>query len=277
MSAAKVIARLVLTWIALLATQIAAGMLVHVHHPPMPHILPWLMLSDAIVALALGPAALRSDWRNWKLGLALFAIPAAIATANMIEGVLFLSNSHIDWRGTIQLTVLGYAVASLLWLAVFRHAPVPEAAFATPLPYRSFGQQLGRFVFCIACYVLLYFLAGTIIFPYVRDFYATQHIPDFGQIIALQFLLRGPVFVLLCLLLLRMFRLPRWSGALAVGLAFTLVSGVATLIIPNPFFPDSVRWVHFGEVTSSNFVFGVVVGWVWGHSLRVVHLATATA
>ena len=74
-----------------------------------------------------------------------------------------------------------------------------------------------------------------------------------------------------------MFRLPRWSGALAVGLAFTLVSGVATLIIPNPFFPDSVRWVHFGEVTSSNFVFGVVVGWVWGHSLRVVHLATATA
>jgi hypothetical protein len=34
--------------------------------------------------------------------------------------------------------------------------------------------------------------------------------------------------------------------------------------MPNPYFPDSVRWVHFFEVTSSNFVFGAIVGWLWG-------------
>ncbi len=46
--------------------------------------------------------------------------------------------------------------------------------------------------------------------------------PSGGQIVAMQFLLRGPMFILVCLLLLRMFRLPHLAGALAVGLAFTV-------------------------------------------------------
>jgi hypothetical protein len=37
----------------------------------------------------------------------------------------------------------------------------------------------------------------------------------------------------------RMLGLPRLSGALAVGAVFTLLSGVAPLLMPNPFFPDS--------------------------------------
>ena len=43
-----------------------------------------------------------------------------------------------------------------------------------------------------------------------------------------------------------------------------LLTGVAPLLMPNPFFPDAVRWVHFAEVTSENFVFAVVVAWLWG-------------
>jgi hypothetical protein len=34
--------------------------------------------------------------------------------------------------------------------------------------------------------------------------------------------------------------------------------------MPNPFFPDAVRWVHFCEVTSENFLFGAIVAWLWG-------------
>jgi hypothetical protein len=37
---------------------------------------------------------LRSDWRDWKLAVAMFAVPAPIAIVNMIEGVFFLTNSH---------------------------------------------------------------------------------------------------------------------------------------------------------------------------------------
>jgi hypothetical protein len=148
--------------------------------------------------------------------------------------------------------MVSLAVASLLWLLVFRSAPVPESNVSSTLPDRSFSQKLWRFVLCSACYVFLYFLAGMIIFPFVREYYATQHLPSFGQIVSMQFLVRGPVFILVCLTLLRMFRIP----------------GI---------FPDNVRWAHFCEVTSSNFVFGFVVGWVWGHAQRVGRLAHATA
>ena len=277
MNTPKLIVRLILAWIALLAAQMAAGMMIHVNHPSMPNVFRWLMLSNAFVVLALGGAAARSDWKGWKLLLALFAIPTAIATMNLVEGVLFLTNMKIDWRGTFAITVVGYAIAAALWTVIFSGKTPAGDPDEWAFPKRTLLQKFWRLAVCSASYVFLYFLAGMIIFPYVCDFYATQHIPSFGQIVLLQFCFRGPVFLLVCLLLMRMFRLPGLRGALGVGLAFTLLSGVATLIIPNPFFPDYVRWVHFCEVTSSNFVFGCVVVWVWGHAHRVRHLAHAVA
>ena len=271
MKASKTMVQFFLAWVALLAGQTVAGMLIHTSNPVMPNIFRWLILSNALVVLALGAAAIRSEWKGWRLWLALFSIPVVIAAVNMLEGVIFLTNAKIDWRGIFLLSVAGYALAAALWTVIFKSKPVSASAEVWAIPTRTFPQKLWRFAFCSAAYVFLYYLAGFIIFPYVREFYATQHIPSMGEIVSLQFFVRGPVFVVICLVLLRMFRLNGWSGALSVGLAFTILSGVATLILPNPFFPDSVRWVHFCEVTSSNFVFGCVVGLVWGKP------ATATA
>jgi hypothetical protein len=113
-------------------------------------------------------------------------------------------------------------------------------------------------------YVFLYFLAGAIIFPYVKDFYATQSLPPYSTIFALQFLVRGPIFVVLCVTMVRMLDLPRLSGALAVGTVFAILNGIAPLLMPDPFFPDSVRWIHLCEVATSNFLFGAVVARLWG-------------
>jgi hypothetical protein len=277
MNALKIAARIVLAWIALLAAQILVGMIVHPKTPANPHPMLFLMVSNAFIVLALSWAALRSDWRGWKLLGALFFVRAVVEFANWIEGALYLPNVGIEWSGFIVYEILTAAVATLLWLAIFRGAAVPEPANDHPIPHRSFPQMAWRFILCSAVYVLLYFVAGTIIFPFVRDYYATQHIPSPGQIISLQFFLRGPLFVLVCLTLLRMFRLPHISGALAVGLSFTFISGVAALIMPNGIFPDIVRWAHFWEVSTSNFIFGMVVAWLWGQAQRVRHLAHATA
>lgn len=277
MNALKIAVRLVLAWIALLAAQIAVGMVVHPKTPANPHPMLFLLVSNAFIVLGLGWAALRSDWRDWKLLSALFLIRAVVEFANWIEGALYLPNVGIEWRGFIIYEVLTAAVAAVLWLIIFRGAPVPESVNDHPIPHRTLSQMLWRFVLCSAVYVFLYFLAGTIIFPFVRDYYATQHIPSPGEILSLQFFLRGPLFILVCLGLLRMFRLPHVSGALAVGLAFTFLSGVAALIMPNGIFPDTVRWAHFWEVSTSNFVFGIVVAWLWGQAQHVRHLAHATA
>lgn len=276
MNTPKVIARLVLAWIALLAAQIATGMWIHPKSPPNPNPLLFLTVHNAFIVLAIGAAALRSDWRDWRLLRGLVLVPVAVAFANWIEGAWYLPNVDIDWRGTILYEVVSFAVAALLWHLIFRSAAVPESPVSSTLPDRSFVQQFWRFALCCACYVFLYFLAGAIIFPLVRDYYATQHIPGPGQIIAMQFLVRGPIFVLACLTLLRMFRLPHWSGAVAVGLAFTFISGVAALIMPNGIFPETVRWAHFCEVSSSNFVFGFIVGWIWGQAHTVTRRQHAT-
>lgn len=265
MNPASIVIRLVLAWIALVAGQMLAGMLVPVRIPVVvPNVFSWMLVADAAIVLAMGSAALRSEWRGGKLAAALFAVPAAVAIANMVEGKIFLVQLPIDWRGITTLTVVGYAIAAILWMIIFRRPIAETPAGSWAFPERNLGQKILRFLACAVSYVFLYYLAGMVIFPFVRDFYMRIGVPPVWVIVPLQLLFRGPLFVLLCLLLLRMFRLPRLSGALAVGLAFTLVSGVATLIIPNPFFPDSVRWAHFCEVTSSNFLFGCVVGWIWG-------------
>jgi hypothetical protein len=72
------------------------------------------------------------------------------------------------------------------------------------------------------------------------------------------------MFILLSLAMTRMMGMHRPSGALAVGLVFRLLTGVAHLLIPNPVFPDAVRWAHFCEVTSEQFIFGAAVAWLWG-------------
>ena len=180
MNALRIVVRLVLAWIALLAAQIVVGIVVHPKTPANPHPMLFLMVSNAVIVLGLGWAALRSDWRDWRLLIALFFVSAVIAFANWIEGALYLTNVGIEWRGFIVYEVLTAAVAALLWLLVFRGAPVPESSNDHPLPHRSFPQMLWRFVLCSAVYVCLYFLAGTIIFPFVRDYYATQHIPSPG-------------------------------------------------------------------------------------------------
>jgi hypothetical protein len=82
------------------------------------------------------------------------------------------------------------------------------------------------------------------------------------MLFALQLFVRGPAYVVICLLLVRMLGLSGRMGALAVGLAFATVNGIA-LLIPNGAFPDYVRLAHFYEVTSSNFLFGAFVAWVW--------------
>jgi hypothetical protein len=45
---------------------------------------------------------------------------------------------------------------------------------------------------------------------------------------------------------------------------------VAPLLTPNPYFPYIVRWAHFCETGSSNFVFAALVAWLWGQP-KLIH------
>jgi len=257
--------KILLGWLALAVAQIVAGAVIRVQAPIQPHAFEWMLVTNFLVAAVLGVIAVRSDWVGWKLSVSLVAIPFAINLVSMVEGRVFLTHTVIPWRSLMFHVSLTYALVLPLWRYIFGQGQ-PTPPHYSPLKEKSLGGIAWQFVLSDFLYLVLYFVAGTIIFPYVKDFYATQALPSARTIIALQLLLRGPVFVVVCLLLARLIGLSRWSGALAVGFAFTMLSGVAPLLMPNPYFPDAVRWVHFCEVTSSNFVFGTLVGRIWGRS-----------
>lgn len=264
MKTSGAILRALLVFVAVCIIQMVAGILVPMKTVLPPHVLAWMLLMNAVVVSALSFVAVRAEWRGWKLGTALAAIPATIASVNLLEGVVFLTNTQLEWGRIFVYTLISAALVVPVWMLLFgRHNDAPQEHFH-PIASKSRGERAWKFALSDLTYILLYYGTGMIIFPYVKDFYATQHIPPMGTIVALQLLVRGPVFVLVCLALTRMLGLPRVRGAIAVGIVFTLLSGVAPLLMPNPVFPDSVRWVHFCEVTSENFVFGAIVAWLWG-------------
>lgn len=276
MKALNVILRAVGVFVVGFVIQAVCGILIPIKGPTVPHFMQWALLTNALVTAALTVLAVRTEWRGWKLGAAVPGIPLAIAALNFLEGTVFLTNTNLQWGRIFAFTLLSSVLMIPVWTIFFgRRQGTPEHFH--PIESKTWGERVWKFALCDVTYLFLYYFTGMIIFPFVKDFYATQTLPSHGTIVALQLLIRGPVFVLICLGITRMLGLSRFSGALAVGAIFTLLSGVAPLLMPNPVFPDSVRWVHFCEVTSENFVFGAIVAWLWGQPRIVRSPALAHA
>ena len=256
--------KVLIATVAFFIFQMIASAIVPIKVTMPPHTLLWVVVANFMTAAALVLVASRSEWRGWRLGIAVSLIPIVLGFTNMIEGAIFLTNTGIDWPSIIAQTVITYELAVPLWILLFSKRSEPGPETYHPVDSRPSGERLRKFVVCDVSYPVLYFAAGTIIFPFVKDFYAGQTLPPPGRLIAMQLLVRGPILVGLCLLLLRLLRLPRVSGALAVGAVLAILNGIAPLLIPNPYLPDVVRWAHLCEIASSNFVFGGIVGWLWG-------------
>jgi hypothetical protein len=264
MTLSKIIPRAVMAFVAIAIIQMVAGMIVPMKPVPIPNSAPWMLLTLAVTVAALVPLAARAEWQGWRLGAAVSVIPLAIFSINLIEALVFLPNTNLEWGKIFLYTLVSAVLGVPVWAFLFGRGKDVTDDHYRPIRSQSRGELVWKFVLCDFLYVFLYFAVGAIIFPYVKDFYATQRLPSAGAIAALQFFVRAPMFILLALAMTRMLGLPRLSGALAVGLVFTLLTGVAPLLAPNPVFPDSVRWAHFCEVTSEMFIFGAVVAWLWG-------------
>lgn len=135
----------------------------------------------------------------------------------------------------------------------------------------------------VVVYPLLYFGFGYFIAwrnPELRAFY---HGTDPGNIFAhmanvfstdpwLYFfqILRGLIWVALAVIIIRSMRDSAFKMALFVAIIFSLLMN-DSLLIPNPLMPSDIRWTHFIETTSSNFIWGwlVVTLLVWHPKRRL--------
>ena len=95
----------------------------------------------------------------------------------------------------------------------------------------------------------------------------SSDLPGPAFLVVLQ-LARGLVFTGILATLARNLRGSRLAGALAAGIAFSLLGGILPLLVPNPYMPASIRWPHMVETASSGLVFGVLTGWLLGRAPR---------
>jgi len=269
----KIILRVLLAFVGTLIASMIAGLLVPIRPFPAPHFLEWMLLTNLVSVTALSIVAVRVEWRGWKMGAAIAAVPVTLAAVNLLEGAVFLKSSAMEFGRIFIYTLVSSILVVPMWMLLFGKRDADTTEHYHPIQAQTRGERVWKFVLCALTYLFLYYGTGLIIFPYVKDFYATQTLPTLGTIATLQLLVRGPIFILFCLALTRMLGMPRLSGALVVGLVFTLLSGLAPLLMPNPYFPDSFRWVHLCEVTSENFVFGAIVAWLWGQTTLAQPLA----
>ena len=116
--------RAFLAFAAITVIQSGVGMLIiATKTAPPADALPWLLLSDAVTVAALCIVALRSDWRGWRLGAAVAAIPMIIACVDVIEGAFFLKNSGIDWPRLFAYFIVSAILAAPVWTLLFGMRP----------------------------------------------------------------------------------------------------------------------------------------------------------
>ena len=116
-----------------------------------------------------------------------------------------------------------------------------------------------RLALIIPLYIAFYFGAGQFVAwqgAALRAYYdQAQHI-DRAQLAQLQ-VVRGAIWAGLTWMSVRQLTGRPLARALTIGVVFAVIM-VMPLVIPNPYMPWDVRKMHFLEIASSNFLFGIL-------------------
>ena len=229
-----------------------------------------LLTVCAFQAIALSYPIVRSRWTGWQLTVTIFLVHYGIMTfLSEIEAILFL-NYLVDVMPTASIPYLfiqGAIVAALFApLAVLIHGKMkgseqPQASnWRLVMPWTEWAWKLP--LVAIA-YVVIYFSFGFFVaMPLAGDAFQSYYGELQGPAwIPLLQLVRGIIWAVLALPVIRMMKGRWWEAGLAVASLYSVLMGFL-LLLPNAFMPDAIRRAHFVEVSTSNFLFGWIVVWL---------------
>src|SRR5260370_36848195 len=128
--------KVLIAGVAIFIFQTIAAAIVSVKVTMLPHTLPWLIVANFMTAATLVLVASRSEWRGWRLGVAISTIPIVLGLINMIEGAIFLTNSGIDWPCIMAHTVITSELAVPLSFMLCAQREEPNGEPYPPLDCR---------------------------------------------------------------------------------------------------------------------------------------------
>ncbi len=179
---------------------------------------------------------------------------------NIPEGVLF-DVIPVTQAPTLLVRVLLTSVLAatvVVWVAgrLGRQEIAPTVSVPIDTPW----ALLWRLAATVAVFIACYFIAGMIIFPFVKAYYAGRTMPQPAAIVAMQ-VLRSLAILGAAYPLLRTFG-SRRDAALVLGVVLPVFGAIAPMLPANDIMPPSVRLVHSLEVTPYLALFGVLLA-VW--------------
>jgi hypothetical protein len=193
--------------------------------------------------------------------------------ANIPEGVLFDVIEPAE-APVLLLVTLVTAVAAIVAMTAVAGRLTAEAGPRPPSPDRPNGAVAWRLVALPVVFVVCYFLAGMLIYPYVEPYYVGRAMPGPGSIASMQ-VLRSLALVGAAYPLLRTFR-ERRDAILVLALALPVLGAIAPLLPANEAMPASIRLVHGLEMAPYYALFGWLIA-VWLGPRRQSAASSASA
>lgn len=211
-------------------------------------------------ALASGVLTLGLSWSdaNWMQGfLAVLVFEFVVGNVNTLDEAVFF---HLMPANQLTPALAGgLLVSASLGLVLTLLPPLrnPPAKIRREVPPNLWA----RIPLLVVAYVVLYFIAGLLVRPYTIEFYRSKPLPGLGDLLVVE-ALRGLLYLGAAWPWLRLFRGDRLRAAIFLGAAYSIIGGIAPLLLPNQLMPPHIRLAHGFEIGISNFAFGVLVGWL---------------
>ena len=241
-----------------------------------------LLAMGAIDTAVLGAIAWTSRLRGWRLYATLVLVFWGVKTfTSQIEALWFMPNVTgamfpLLMAMTVPLALI-FPAALMAALGLWRRDPALEPAWRAPaMAPGELALKVGALSAVV--YPALFFAFGYFVAwqsQALRDFYGGAVsggvVAHFASLFARDpFVLafeaaRGLLWVAFALPVLRTARGPAWLGPVLVGLLFCFVQNDVHLL-PNPLMGPEVRFFHFVETGSSNFLWALAIGALLGRS-----------
>lgn len=235
----------------------------------------WSFFANYLIAIIIGYMIVHSSYHGLKLSFIVFVIHFLIGHFNtLIEAFVF---NVTDRSETIQHMFVGLLITaafSPIYIYLFKE----KKSIVTPkFIARTYISWVWRIIAGNFIYTFFYIIAGltlTFVYPDFMQFYEGK-IPPVALIFKTQLFLRGFIFIAVAVLILRTLNLTSLKKSILVGLVFSILGGIAPLIQPNDLMPDYVRWGHLFEVGISNFLYGLVLGYLLRQKPQDENVSTA--
>ena len=250
----KWVLRVAATVVVLFVCQAVFGALFMRGEPAGPPPGFWLFVSDLLIASVFVGLGARFSVRGNALAFWLFVVMFGIPANYLAETIFFAVGIPLPSIARFYVVEFGVRLTVAGFVARLFRGDTPRE------DVRPLAPGPGALALCSIAYVVLYFVAGLAVLPYVRDFYATKGPLPSGPLVVLIQLGRGLAFAGVVVVITRFFRASRGGKALAAGIVLSVVGAVAPLVVPNVYMPGYIRFPHLVEAGVSNLLFGLIAG-----------------